>query len=318
MQNYQNAAELGRSIIAEHLIEGGPGDPDALELAATLCNFSADMLATLRDVLEILRDSWGDEQLAAGDDQAANLIIAQLARIEGPATPTAQPARPGGDALPPAVLPVLMALTAADESELVTLELQEAAEAAGAILHGNPAPTDEAEGLERHTMLALSTVHLRPETCNAGMLSAPVIAYEKRDYGWFCYVPEAEQVAEGLPDYPADLAACLTFASAHGFGWVMFDCDADTVDGLPIYAEEWASAPTPTGEQAGATGEVLPLYRQLADGLSDMIEGDYQRLCESDCPDDWAWLTNLLEKIATVDPGTPTPMREIRDQHGKD
>jgi len=46
------------------------------------------------------------------------------------------------------------------------------------------------------------------------------------------------------------------------------------------------------------------LYRDLADGLSDMIEGG--RLTESDIPDDYAWLVELLAKIAAQDPGDPS------------
>jgi len=90
MDNIKQAAELGRSIIAEHLIQGGPGDPEALETAATLCNFAPAMLDALRS---IARDDDGDAMLdAAGMDR----IAAILARIDG--TPTAQPAGAIGEA----------------------------------------------------------------------------------------------------------------------------------------------------------------------------------------------------------------------------
>ena len=64
----------------------GSLDKERTHANARLIAAAPDMLNTLRDVLEILQDSWGDEQLAAGDDQAANLIMAQLARIEGRTT----------------------------------------------------------------------------------------------------------------------------------------------------------------------------------------------------------------------------------------
>ncbi len=53
------------------------------EADARLIAEAPAMLAALRDVLEILRDSWGDEQMEHGDDQAANIIRAILARIDG-------------------------------------------------------------------------------------------------------------------------------------------------------------------------------------------------------------------------------------------
>lgn len=48
------------------------------------------------------------------------------------------------------------------------------------------------------------------------------------------------------------------------------------------------------------TPEALRLYRDLADGLSDMMEGG--RLVETAVPDDWAWLNTLVQKIAKADP----------------
>jgi hypothetical protein len=61
-----------------------------------------------------------------------------------------------------------------------------------------------------------------------------------------------------------------------------------------------------TNNQHAEMAEPLPLatmqlYRRLADGLSDMVEGG--RLTAADCPDDYAWLTNQLAAIAAADPG---------------
>lgn len=57
----------------------------------------------------------------------------------------------------------------------------------------------------------------------------------------------------------------------------------------------------------------MQLYRQLADGLSDMIEEE--RLREGDIPDDHGWLVELLAKIAAADPGDQTPIAAIRGMH---
>jgi maltose-binding protein MalE len=43
----------------------------------------------------------------------------------------------------------------------------------------------------------------------------------------------------------------------------------------------------------------LDLYRKLHDGLSDMIESG--RLKESDIPDDYLWLVQILEKAGGMD-----------------
>ena len=82
MDNIKQAAELGRSIIAEHLIQGGPGDPDALELAATLCNFAPAMLEALRSCAAFFasdpnkaKDGWMAD--------TARGVAAILARIDG-------------------------------------------------------------------------------------------------------------------------------------------------------------------------------------------------------------------------------------------
>ena len=42
-----------------------------------------EMLAVLETALEMLIDSWGDEQIAAGDDQVANVIKEAIAKAKG-------------------------------------------------------------------------------------------------------------------------------------------------------------------------------------------------------------------------------------------
>jgi hypothetical protein len=43
----------------------------------------SEMLAALETALEMLIDSWGDEQIAAGDDQVANVIKDAIAKAKG-------------------------------------------------------------------------------------------------------------------------------------------------------------------------------------------------------------------------------------------
>ena len=42
-----------------------------------------EMLAVLETALEMLIDSWGHEQIAAGDDQVANVIKDAIAKAKG-------------------------------------------------------------------------------------------------------------------------------------------------------------------------------------------------------------------------------------------
>jgi hypothetical protein len=79
-------------------------------------------------------------------------------------------------------------------------------------------------------MLALSTGHLSEDTCNRFLKIYDGPCWEKGDYGWFVYVPEAA----GEDDLPEDLAACFAFAILKGCCWVMFDRDAAPVDELPF------------------------------------------------------------------------------------
>lgn len=93
------------------------------------------------------------------------------------------------------------------------------------------APTGEGDGLERHNMLALSTAHIWPETSDMMAAGMAGVAYEKGDYGFFVPVPSpADEIRRC-----EDLAGCLAYARARGFSWLMFDCDAEQVPGLPVY-----------------------------------------------------------------------------------
>ena len=48
--------------------------------------------------------------------------------------------------------------------------------------------------------------------------------------------------------------------------------------------------------------ERLEAYRELHNGLSDMIEG--KRLKREDIPDDYGWLVETLHQIVALDPET--------------
>jgi hypothetical protein len=50
---------------------------------ARLIAAAPDLLAALETALEMLIDSWGDEQIAAGDDQVANVIKDAIAKAQG-------------------------------------------------------------------------------------------------------------------------------------------------------------------------------------------------------------------------------------------
>lgn len=53
-------------------------------------------------------------------------------------------------------------------------------------------------------------------------------------YGWFVYAHE-ENLGNGDDAIPNDLFAAMTWARKHGFEYILFDCDADTVEGLTTY-----------------------------------------------------------------------------------
>lgn len=104
MTNLAQAAEAGRALIAECLMEGGPGDADTLELAATLCHEAPAMVAALRDADQEFQawrnkfhpSEWPDKPVV--HTATRDKIRAILSRIDG-ATPTDErgPAENGPD-----------------------------------------------------------------------------------------------------------------------------------------------------------------------------------------------------------------------------
>jgi hypothetical protein len=59
--------------------------------------------------------------------------------------------------------------------------------------------------------------------------AATALAGGKTRYGWFIYAPE--DAVEGLPE---DLMAVQRRAREQGAEYVLFDCDAAPIPGLPI------------------------------------------------------------------------------------
>jgi transcriptional regulator with XRE-family HTH domain len=102
-----------------------------------------------------------------------------------------------------------------------------------------------AAGMEIANMMVLTTGHVMQET--AKWLDSkdknPIIVYPKGEYGWIIplfddlFIMLKELDEQGGLEVPNDLLNVLHFAYKHGCTWVMFDCDADAVDGLPSY--EW-------------------------------------------------------------------------------
>lgn len=90
--------------------------------------------------------------------------------------------------------------------------------------------------------LDLSTAHLTPAT--HGLLDdapdhLPTVMKHPDGYGWLVYVHQDDvDPEEDTENIPPDLLACLNLAREHGCGWMVFDCDADTIPGLPTYDDD--------------------------------------------------------------------------------
>lgn len=69
----------GREIVSNGALIATVYNPTDAPLIAA----APDLLAALETALEMLIDSWGDEQIAAGDDQVANVIKTAIAKAKG-------------------------------------------------------------------------------------------------------------------------------------------------------------------------------------------------------------------------------------------
>jgi hypothetical protein len=75
-RGYKTAIDMGAPNSAEVV---GPNH----EANARLIAAAPDLLAALETAYEMLVDSWGEEQISAGDDQVANVIKAAIDRAKG-------------------------------------------------------------------------------------------------------------------------------------------------------------------------------------------------------------------------------------------
>jgi hypothetical protein len=75
----------GRNVARAHCGGSYGVKLDEAEAHARLIAAAPDMFAALVTALEMLVDSWGDEQIAAGDDQVANVLKAAIAKAKGEA-----------------------------------------------------------------------------------------------------------------------------------------------------------------------------------------------------------------------------------------
>lgn len=81
-------------------------------------------------------------------------------------------------------------------------------------------------------MLMLSTGHVTWETSK--LLDDPqnpwVMTSQWGTYGWFVYAHD-----DNLDEMPGELAHIMRYARVHGCEYILFDCDADVIDDLPVF-----------------------------------------------------------------------------------
>jgi hypothetical protein len=98
----------------------------------------------------------------------------------------------------------------------------------------------EPENVRR--FLDISTAHLLPTTrhmIEEKTVIGPIYDYPD-GFGWLVYVPDPQRVAEweGPDPIPADLIACFDKARELRCDYILFDCDAMELDGLPLYDDD--------------------------------------------------------------------------------
>ena len=93
---------------------------------------------------------------------------------------------------------------------------------------------------EIHRLVVLSTSHVSEAT--AKLLDDtkadewPCVGGPYAYYGWFVYAHE-ENLGEGTDAIPDDLFSVMSWARKHQFKYILFDCDALEVEGLPV--DDW-------------------------------------------------------------------------------
>ncbi len=92
------------------------------------------------------------------------------------------------------------------------------------------------------TVIRLSTAHVSQGTAEwlqaQGELASSehgrsAIPMASHDYGWYVFCSDLEDY-EGVPE---DLLAVTRWCRCNGIAYVMFDCDEDAIDALPVF--EW-------------------------------------------------------------------------------
>lgn len=86
--------------------------------------------------------------------------------------------------------------------------------------------------METETMPVISTGHVSKKT-DYLLSTGEIRTYMRGPYGWILYVHPDQDLEPGY--WPEELAAVADWARKQGFEYVLFDRDADTVEGLPIY-----------------------------------------------------------------------------------
>lgn len=100
--------------------------------------------------------------------------------------------------------------------------------------HGAQCPyilfTDTTALPAKRTFLDISTAHLQQQTCTSLDALPGVTAYPIPFYGWLMAVP-----VDNHGDWPAELKPIVDLARTYACAYIVFDCDADVIDGLPTY-----------------------------------------------------------------------------------
>lgn len=103
MSKIATAAETGRALIAECLIQGGPGDADKLELAAVLCRNAPAMVTALRNLIPLAVEAIAER--ACSDDSADLELLPEYRRDLQEARAILSRIDGAGDTLPDAPAP---------------------------------------------------------------------------------------------------------------------------------------------------------------------------------------------------------------------
>ncbi len=84
------------------------------------------------------------------------------------------------------------------------------------------------------TFLDITTGHLPKRICERLGSYEAVVAYETT-WGWFMWVPQDPDDPDNTAGVPAEVLAVQRYARRYGCDYVLFDSDAETVEGLPVW-----------------------------------------------------------------------------------